>query len=237
MAGHSKWANIRFRKGAQDAKRGKLFTKLIRDITMAAKSGDNDPKNNSSLRNAIDKALTNNMPRDKINKAISTDQNSNVEEVRYEGHGLAGVAIIVDCLTDNRNRTVAEVRHAFSKYGGSLGTDGSVAYLFSKIGQIIIEPGASEDVVMELALDSGADDVELQDDKSIEVTTDTQHFHAVKDALATNDTIKIAMADLIMLPSNYVNLDDSKQETCMKLIEKLESLDDVQEVYSNVALT
>ena len=187
MAGHSKWANIKFRKAAQDAKRGKLFTKLIREITVAARQGGGDPDSNPRLRAAVDKALSNNMTRDTIDRAImrgtGDGDGADIEEIRYEGYAPAGVAILVECATDNRNRTVSEVRHAFSKHGGNLGTDGSVAYLFSKVGTIVFEPGVDEEQVMEIAADSGADDVLTDNDGSIEILTQPDVFSDVNQAI------------------------------------------------------
>src|SRR5690606_13007843 len=183
MAGHSKWANIRFRKGAQDAKRGKVFTKLIREITIAARSGGGDPASNPRLRLAIDKAKAQSMPKDNMERAIKRGtgelEGVSYEEVRYEGYGPGGVAVMVDCLTDNRNRTVADVRHAFSKYGGNLGADGSVAYLFSQVGQLSYPPGSDEDRVMEAAIEAGATDVATNDDGSIDVLTEPEDYESV----------------------------------------------------------
>ncbi|WP_323846856.1 YebC/PmpR family DNA-binding transcriptional regulator [Microbulbifer magnicolonia] len=235
MAGHSKWANIKHRKAAQDAKRGKIFTKIIRELTVAAKAGGN-PDDNPTLRATIDKALSNNMKRDTIDKAIARGAGNadadNYEAVTYEGYGVGGVAVLVECLTDNRNRTVAEVRHAFSKRGGNLGTDGSVAYLFARKGQLYYEPGADEDALMEAALEAGAEDILTNDDGSIEVTTEFQDYMAVKDALTaagfTPDNAEIAM-----IPSTTVSLDKEGAEKVMALVDMLEDLDDVQNVYSN----
>lgn len=237
MAGHSKWANIKHKKKAQDAKRGKLFTKLIREITVAARQGDPNPENNPTLRAAIDKALAGNMSKDTIERAVKKGSGEmdgeNYEEVRYEGYGPGGVAILVDCLTDNRNRTVAEVRHAFSKFGGNLGTDGSVSYLFSKLGVLEFEAGTDEENLMETALESGADDIVTNDDGSIEVITEVQQFFPVKEAIEQSG-FKPVNAELTMRPSNSVSLDASQAETFVKLIDMLEELDDVQDVYSNV---
>lgn len=236
MAGHSKWANIRHRKGAQDAKRGKLFTKLIREITVAAKSGGGDINTNPRLRAAVDKALSNNMTRDTIDRAIkrgigSTDAD-NMEEVRYEGYGPNGVAVLVDCLTDNRNRTVAEVRHAFSKSGGNLGTDGSVAYLFNQNGVISFSAGCDEEKIMDAALEAGAEDVITNDDGSVDVITETQQFLAVKDAIVAAG-LKPDNAEVTMIASIQVDLDQDHAEKMLKLLDVLEDLDDVQNVYSN----
>lgn len=241
MAGHSKWANIQHRKKAQDAKRGKLFTKLIREITVAARMGDADPENNPRLRVAIDKALGNNMTRDTIERAIKrgsgNTEGSNVEELRYEGYGPVGVAILVDTMTDNKNRTVAEVRHAFSKAGGSLGTDGSVAYLFSQQGTISFAPESDEDKIMEVALDSGADDVLTHDDGSIDVITTLESFGPVKDALI-DANLQPANAEMSMEAATKIEINNKEDaEKVMRLIDKLEDLDDVQEVYSNADFT
>ncbi|MCZ6881115.1 MAG: YebC/PmpR family DNA-binding transcriptional regulator, partial [Gammaproteobacteria bacterium] len=188
MAGHSKWANIQHRKGAQDKKRGKLFTKLIREITIAARMGGSDPDANPRLRTAIDKARGQSMPKDNIERAVKRGsgdtEGADYEEVRYEGYGPGGVAVMVDCLTDNRNRTVAEVRHAFAKHGGNLGADGSVAYLFNHVGQISLPGGADEDRIMEIALEAGAEDIISNDDSSFDVITDPEEFESIRDALA-----------------------------------------------------
>ena len=240
MAGHSKWANIKHRKGRQDAKRGKIFTKLIREITVAAKMGGEDLGSNPRLRAAVDAALSQNMTKDTIERAVKrgagSEDSDNMEEVRYEGYGPGGVAVMVDCMTDNKNRTVAEVRHAFTKFGGNMGTDGSVSYLFSKIGVISFAPGASEDAVMEAALDGGAEDVVVEDDSSIEVITTPEDFGAVKDALDAADLIA-DMAEVTMRASTSVELSQSQAETMMKLTDMMEDLDDVQEVYSNAEIS
>ena len=236
MAGHSKWANIQHRKKGQDAKRGKLFTKFIREITVAARLGGPDEAANPRLRAVVEKALKANMTRDTVQRAIKrgagTDEGDNFEEVRYEGYGPSGVAIMVDCLTDNRNRTVAEVRHAFSKAGGNLGTDGSVAYLFSKIGVMSYAPGTDEEQVMEQALDAGAEDVETQGDDSIEVVTDESTFMDVKDAMVAAG-LEPENAEVTMKAANYVDLGVDDAQKVIKLIDALEDLDDVQNVYSN----
>jgi YebC/PmpR family DNA-binding regulatory protein len=237
MAGHSKWANIKHRKGAQDAKRGKIFTKLIREITVAAKSGGGgDPSNNPSLRSAIDKALGSNMKRDTIDntikKAIGAVDGVNYENVVYEGYGPSGVAVMVDCLTDNRNRTVAEVRHAFTKAGGNLGTDGSVAYLFSKVGMISFNAAVGEDEVMEAALEAGAEDVLTHDDGSIDVVTSAEDYLTVKEALVTAG-LEIEHAEVTMQASMQTEMDAKAAEKMLRLLEALEDLDDVQNVYSN----
>ncbi len=236
MAGHSKWANIRHRKGAQDAKRGKIFSKLIREITVAAKMGGGDPDANPRLRTAIDKALGQNMTRDTIDRAVkrgSGDADTeNYEELRYEGYGATGVAVMVDCLTDNRNRTVGEVRHAFSKRGGNLGTDGSVAYLFTKQGIISYASGADEDQIMETALEAGADDVVINDDGSIDVITRPEDFVDVKEAMVAAG-LESENADITMTASTTVELDLDDAQKVMGLIDMLEDLDDVQNVYTN----
>ncbi|WLQ14928.1 YebC/PmpR family DNA-binding transcriptional regulator [Hahella aquimaris] len=235
MAGHSKWANIKHRKASQDAKRGKIFTKLIREITVAAKNGAL-PEDNPRLRAVIDKALTVNMKKDTIEKAIQRGagggDDSNFDELTYEGYGPGGVAVYVEVMTDNRNRTVAEVRHAFSKHGGNLGTDGSVAYLFSKTGVILFAPDVDEDAVMEAALEAGAQDVISNDDGSVEVQTAAEDFMAVKDALMAAG-LTPESADVSMVPATMAPLDVENGEKVMKLIEMLEDLDDVQNVYSN----
>ena len=236
MAGHSKWANIQHRKGAQDAKRGKLFTKLIREITVSARMGGGDPASNPRLRAAIDKALAANMTKDTIDRAIKRGsgamEGENYEEIRYEGYGPGGLAVMVDCLTDNRNRTVAEVRHAFTKSGGNLGTDGSVAYLFEKKGIISYAPGTSEDAIMEAALEAGADDIVTNDDGSIDVMTAPEEFMSVKDAMVAAG-FEPAEADINMEPSTYVTLDLEGAQKMLRMIDQLEDLDDVQKVYSN----
>ncbi|MCL9782355.1 YebC/PmpR family DNA-binding transcriptional regulator [Vibrio sp. S4M6] len=236
MAGHSKWANIRHRKAAQDAKRGKIFTKLIREIVVAAKEGGGDPDNNPRLRAAIDKALSNNMTRDTVNRAVSRgaggEGDENMETVVYEGYGPAGTAVMVECLTDNRNRTVSGVRHAFSKSGGNLGTDGSVSYLFSKKGVISYAPGLDEDAVMEVALESGADDIESAEDGAIDVYTTPNDFGPVKDAL-DEAGFEAANAEVTLIPSTKADLDADSAPKLMRLIDTLEDLDDVQEVYHN----
>ena len=236
MAGHSKWANIKHRKGAQDAKRGKLFTRLIREITVAARMGGPDPSANPRLRAAVDNGLGNNMPKDTIERAIkrgSGDQDgANLEEIRYEGYGPNGVAVMVDCMTDNRNRTVAEVRHAFSKFGGNLGTSGSVAYLFTQTGVLSYPSGVDEDKIMEAALEAGADDVVSNDDASIDVLTSPENFGTVKDALAAAG-LAPEEAEVTMRAATNVTLDIDDAQTMIKLFDMLEDLDDVQRVYSN----
>lgn len=239
MAGHSKWANIKHRKGAQDAKRGKIFTKMIREISVAAKSGA-DPANNPALRTAIDKALSANMKRDTIDntikKATGALEGVNYEEVVYEGYGPGGTAVMVNCLTDNRNRTVAEVRHAFSKAGGNLGTDGSVAYMFSKIGILSYPNSVDEDAVMEAALEAGAEDVVNNDDGSIDVTTAPENYLSVKEAMLAAG-FEPEHAEVTMQASTYAELDAKDAEKMLRLQERLEDLDDVQDVYSNAEIS
>jgi YebC/PmpR family DNA-binding regulatory protein len=236
MAGHSKWANIKHRKAAQDAKRGKIFTKLIREITVAAKTGGPDQDSNPRLRDAVSKALGANMTRDTIERAVKRGSGDtdgdNYEEVRYEGYGPAGVAVMVDCLTDNRNRTVAEVRHAFTKANGNLGTDGSVSYLFSKIGMITYPSGSDEDAIMEAALEAGAEDVATNEDGTIDVTTAPEDFTSVKEAMIA-DGLEPEVAEVTMQPSTTVDLELSDAEKIMRLVDRLEDLDDVQNVYNN----
>ncbi|MEM8983511.1 MAG: YebC/PmpR family DNA-binding transcriptional regulator [Pseudomonadota bacterium] len=236
MAGHSKWANIQHRKGAQDKKRGKLFTRLIREITVAARLGGGDMDANPRLRLAVDKAKAQSMPKDNIERAIKRGSGEidgdDYVEVRYEGYGPAGAAVMVDCLTDNRNRTVADVRHAFSKYGGNLGADGSVAYLFNHVGLLMFEPGIDEEEVMEAAIDAGAEDVIVADDESIEVLTDPSEFATVEMTLR-NAGLTPASAELTMRATTNAELDVSSAETLLKLLDALEDLDDVQQVYSN----
>mgnify|MGYP000530696822 CR=1 FL=1 len=235
MAGHSKFANIKHRKAAQDAKRGKVFTKLIRELVVAAKAGGPNPEDNPSLRAAVDKALGANMKRDTVEKAIArgagTNDEDNYEAASYEGYGVGGVAVLVECLTDNRNRTVAEVRHAFSKRGGNLGTDGSVAYLFSRRGQISFSTG-NEEQIMDIALEAGAEDVESNDDGSIDVTTAFEDFLPVKEAMLTAG-LTPDHAEVAMQPVTTVELDKSGAEKIIGLIDMLEDLDDVQNVYTN----
>ncbi len=236
MAGHSKWANIRFRKGAQDAKRGKIFTRLIREITVAARMGGGDAGSNPRLRTAIDKALVQNMPKDNIERAIKRGtgelEGAQYEEVRYEGYGPNGVAVMVDCATDNRNRTVSEVRHAFSKHGGNLGTDGSVAYLFTRMGVLVYPAGTDEDKVMEAALEAGAEDVVRDDDGSIEVQTTTEEFHSVRESMEQAG-LKPELAEVTERASTEIALEGDDGEKMLRLLDALEELDDVQQVYSN----
>jgi len=236
MAGHSKWANIRHRKSKQDARRGKLFTKLIREITVAARMGGEDPGSNPRLRAAVDAALAANMTKDTIERAIrrgaGAGESENYEEVRYEGYGPGGVAVMVDCLTDNRNRTVSEVRHAFNKAGGNLGTDGSVGYLFSKQGVLGYPAGTEEEALMEAAIEAGAEDVVVADDASIEVVTSAEAFAEVRAALAARG-LEPESADITMRPASASAVDDEVAEKLLRLFETLDDLDDVQHVYSN----
>ncbi len=237
MAGHSKWANIKHRKAAQDAKRGKMFTKLIRELVIAAKQGGPLPEDNPRLRAAVDKALGANMTRDTIDRAIArgagTNEADNMEELTYEGYAPGGVAVLIEAMTDNRNRTVAEVRHAFSKRGGNLGTDGSVAYLFARKGQISFAPGADEERILEIALEAGAEDIETNDDGSVDVTTAWEDFAAVKIALE-KAALTPEGGGVTMVASTTVPVDADSVEQVMGLVEALEDLDDVQNVYTNV---
>jgi len=240
MAGHSKWANIRHRKAAQDAKRGKIFTKIIRELVVAAKAGGPSIEDNPRLRAAVDKALGANMKRDTIDKAIArgagNSDGDNYDELTYEGYGTAGVAILIEAMTDNRNRTVAEVRRAFAKAGGNLGTDGSVAYLFSRCGQIHFDNTTDEDQLMEAALEAGAEDVIVGDDGSFEVRTQFEDFLAVKDELSAagfNPTV----AETSQIAATTVSLDKNTAEKLLRLIDALEDLDDVQNVYSNADIS
>jgi YebC/PmpR family DNA-binding regulatory protein len=239
MAGHSKWANIKHKKAAADARRGKIFTRLIKEITVAARLGGADIGSNPRLRLAVDKAREQNMPKDTIDNAIKRGSGQlegvSYEEARYEGYGIGGAAVIVDCLTDNRTRTVADVRHAFSKYGGNLGTDGSVAFLFRHCGQIVFAPGTNEDRVMEAAIEAGAEDVETGDDGSVEVITGPHDFVAVRDALAKAG-LKPAFAEVTMKASTEVELRGEDALRMQKLLDALESIDDVQEVYTSAVL-
>ncbi|MFI4962799.1 MAG: YebC/PmpR family DNA-binding transcriptional regulator [Legionellales bacterium] len=235
MAGHSKWANIKFRKGVQDAKRGKIFTKLIREITVAARTGGGEESTNPRLRDAVKKGLNANMKRDTIDNAIKRGvgglDGDAMVVMRYEGYGPGGIAVLVDCLSDNKNRTVSEVRHAFTKNGGNLGTDGSVAYLFDNQGEILLAPGQSEDKVMEIVLDAGASDVSVEDGH-IEVITPVEAYHSVLNALQDSGC-EVEQSQLTMRAQLMVPIDDESAETLIKLIDMLEDLDDVQEVYSN----
>lgn len=235
MAGHSKWANIKFRKGVQDAKRGKIFTKLIREITVSARMGGGEESSNPRLRDAVKKALNANMKRDTIDNAIKRGvgglDGDSMVAMRYEGYGPGGIAVLVDCLSDNKNRTVSDVRHAFTKHGGNLGTDGSVAYLFDNQGEILLAAGQSEDIVMEIAIDAGASDV-MVDEGQIEVITPVESYHSVLNALQEAGCA-IEQSQLTMRAQNMIQIDDESAESLMKLIDMLEDLDDVQEVYSN----
>ena len=239
MAGHSKWANIKHKKAATDAKRGKIFTRLIKEITVAAKLGGSDPGINPRLRLSMDKAMDNNMPKETIERAIKRGagelEGVNYEEIRYEGYGINGAAVIVDCLTDNRTRTVADVRHAFTKYGGNLGTDGSVAYLFKHCGQIILAPGADEDKLMEAALEAGAEDVISHEDGSFEVLTDPHQFVTIKEALSAAG-FKPEHAEVTMKPGNEVEFKGEDGARMQKLLDALEALDDVQDVYTSAVI-
>jgi YebC/PmpR family DNA-binding regulatory protein len=240
MAGHSKWANIQHRKAKQDKKRGKIFTKLIRMIQVAARVGGGDLSGNPKLRDLVDKAKAANMSNDTIDRAIKKGAGDlecgNMEEVVYEGYGPAGVAVMVECLTDNRNRTVGEIRHAFSKCGGNLGTDGSVSYLFSKRGMISFAPGAQEDKIMQVALESGADDVVVNDDESIDVFTIPEEFIRVKEYMQLSK-LQFEEADIRLIPATYVDLDKETAEKMQRLQDMLEDLDDVQNVYSNAEIS
>ncbi len=236
MAGHSKWANTKHRKAAQDAKRGKIFTKIIRELVTASRIGGPDPASNPRLRAAVDKALANNMTRDTLNRAIArgagNDENDNMESIVYEGSGPGGTAVMVECLTDNRKRTVSDVRHAFTKTGGNLGTDGSVAYLFTRKGIISYAPGLDEDAVMDAALEAGAEDVETFDDGAIDVYTAWEILGDVKDAMDAAG-FKAESAEVSMIPSTKADLDAETAPKLMRLIDMLEDSDDVQEVYHN----
>jgi len=239
MAGHSKWANIQHRKGRQDEKRGKVWTRIIREIMVAARQGGGDPAMNPRLRLAIDKAKAANMPADtvkkNVDKATGALEGVSYEEIRYEGYGIGGAAIIVDCMTDNRVRTVAEVRHAFSKYGGNLGTEGSVAFQFKHCGQFLFAPGTSEDKVMEVALEAGAEDVVTGDDGAIEVVSAAADFEAVKNALEAAG-LKPELAEVTMRPENTIELAGDDAQRMQKLLDVIEDLDDVQDVYHNAEI-
>ena len=240
MAGHSKWANIQHRKGAQDKKRGKLFTKLIREITVAAKMGGSDLDANPRLRLAVDKAKGQSMPKDNIERAVKRGagemDGDDFFEIRYEGYGPGGTAVMVDCLTDNRNRTVAEVRHAFTKFGGNLGADGSVNYLFNQVGQLLFPTGIDEDAVMEAAIEAGAEDVIVDDDGSIEVLTAPTDFEQVRDGMAAAG-MDAEAAQITMRASTNAELGVKEAGSMIKMLEVLEDLDDVQEVYSNADIS
>ncbi len=239
MAGHSKWANIKHRKAAQDKKRAKIWTKLIREVTVAARTGGGDPSANPRLRLAMDKAFAANMPRETVDRAIKRGtgggEGERYEEIRYEGYGPGGTALMVDCMTDNRNRTAAEVRHAFNKRGGNLGTEGSVAYLFSKQGIISLPPGTEEDAVMEVALEAGAEDIRTNEDGSLDVICVPEDFSQVKERLmqAGFDT---EAAEVTYVAATQVSLDRETAEKFLKLVDALEDLDDVQAVYHNAEI-
>ncbi len=242
MAGHSKWANIRFRKAAQDAKRGKIFTKFIREITIAARMGGPDLESNPRLRDAVTKALKSNMKRDTVDNAIKRGagglDGDNMAELRYEGYGPGGVAVLVDCLTDNKNRTVSEVRHAFTKCGGNLGTDGSVAYLFTKKGQILFDKnqkGMDEEAIFDIASEANADDV-ISDEEGIEVMTSPENFEAVRKSLEEKG-FKPEQTEWVMEPSIRVSLVQEQAEQLLKLVDMLEDLDDVQTVHTNADIS
>ena len=239
MAGHSKWANIQHRKGRQDEKRGKIWTRIIREITVAARAGGGDPTANPRLRLAIDKAKAANMPADRvkynIDKATGNQEGVSYEEIRYEGYGIGGAAIIVDTMTDNRVRTVAEVRHAFSKHGGNMGTEGSVAFQFKHCGQLIFAPGTNEDRVMEVALEAGAEDVVTDDEGAVEVLTTPSDFEAVRNALQAAG-LTPEVAEVTMRPENTIELSGDDAAKMQKLLDVLEDLDDVQDVFHNAAL-
>ncbi|NEX64374.1 YebC/PmpR family DNA-binding transcriptional regulator [Noviherbaspirillum galbum] len=239
MAGHSKWANIKHKKAATDAKRGKIWTRLIKEITVAARMGGGDIATNPRLRLAVDKAADANMPKDNVTRAIQRGtgglEGANYEEIRYEGYGINGAAIIVDCMTDNRVRTVAEVRHAFSKFGGNMGTEGSVAFLFKHCGQLLFAPGTDEDKLMEAALEAGAEDVVTDDEGGIEVLTPPHDFSAVKDALEKAG-FKAEMAEVTMKPATETEFTGDDAQRMQKLLDALENLDDVQEVYTNAVI-
>ncbi|MCZ6666428.1 MAG: YebC/PmpR family DNA-binding transcriptional regulator [Gammaproteobacteria bacterium] len=240
MAGHSKWANIRHRKGRQDAKRGKLFTRLIREITVAARMGGDDASANPRLRTALDNALGSNMPKDTVERAIARGagaaEGENFEEFRYEGYGPGGVAVMVDCMTDNRNRTVAEVRHAFTKCGGNLGAGGSVAYMFNKVGLLSYPSEVDVDAIMEAAVEAGAEDVVVNDDRSIDVLTDADQFSEVRDAMVDRG-LRPESAEVTMRANNNNDLDNDGAQKMIRLLDMLEDLDDVQKVYSNAGIS
>lgn len=239
MAGHSKWANIKHKKAAQDAKRGKVFTRLIKEITVAARMGGADPDSNPRLRLAVDKAYDQNMPKDNVERAIKRGSGAldgvDYEEIRYEGYGISGAAVMVDCMTDNRVRTVADVRHAFTKYGGNLGTDGSVSFLFKHCGQLIFAPGTDEEKLIDAALDGGAEDVISNDDGSIEVITAPYEFINVKQALEKAG-FKAEHAEVTMKPSSEALLTGEDAVKMQKLLDALENLDDVQNVYTTALI-
>lgn len=236
MAGHSKWANIQHRKGRQDAKRGKIWTKIIREITVAARSGGPDPETNPPLRLAMDKAAASNMPKDNINRAIQRGAGAadgdDYEFARYEGYGVSGAAVIVDCMTDNRTRTVADVRHALTKNGGNLGTDGSVTFMFDHVGQFLFAPDVDEEQIMEVALEAGAEDIETDEDGLTEVISAPTNFAQVRDAFKEAG-LEPEVAEIIMRPQNEIELSGDDATKMQKIIDMLEDLDDVQKVYTN----
>ena len=240
MAGHSKWANIRHKKGKTDAKRGKLFTRLIREVTVAARLGGADAASNPRLRAAIDTALSANMPKDTIERAAARGagnlDSDSYEELRYEGYGPNGVAIVVDCMTDNRNRTVADVRHAFTKHGGNLGTDGSVSYLFKKVGLINVEGNVEEEALMEVAIDAGAEDVLQNEEGSYEITTAWEEISSVNDVLVSAG-YNLVTSEVTMQAETTVSLAQEAAESMLKFLDALEEIDDVQKVYSNAAIS
>ena len=239
MAGHSKWANIQHRKNRQDAKRGKIFTRLIKEITVAARLGGGDPTGNPRLRLAVDKAYDQNMPKENVERAIKRGTGGldgvNYEEARYEGYGIGGAAVMVDCMTDNKHRTVADVRHAFTKHGGNLGTDGSVAFLFKHCGQMVVAPGTHEERLMDAAIEAGADDVVTNDDGSIEVITSPHDFAAVKSAIEKAG-FKPELAEVTMKPVNENVLTGDDAARMQRLLDALEAIDDVQDVYTTASL-
>ncbi len=240
MAGHSKWANIKHKKAANDKKRGKLWSKLIKEVTVAARQGGGDINANPRLRLAVDKAKAGNMPNDTIDRAVKRgsgdEETGNFDELRYEGYGPGGIAVLVDCLTDNRNRTASEVRHAFSKHGGNLGTDGSVAYLFDKRGIFSYAPGAKEETIMEIAIELGAEDIIKHDDESIDVYTTAEAFHSIQPGL-NGATPKPDHAEITYIAETQIALDVEGAEKVLRLIDYLEDLDDVQEVHTNAEIT
>ncbi len=239
MAGHSKWANIKYKKERADSKRGKIFTRVIKELTVAAREGGSDPGANPRLRLAIEKASDANMPKDTVTRAIQRGagelEGVNYEEIRYEGYGIGGAAVMIDCLTDNKTRTVAEVRHAFSKHGGNLGTDGSVAFLFNHCGQFLFEPGTDEDQVMEIAIEAGADDVTSDDDGAIEVICEPADYQSVREAFEKAG-LKAEVAELTMKPTTAAEFSGEDAEKMQRLLDAIENLDDVQEVYTNAVI-
>jgi YebC/PmpR family DNA-binding regulatory protein len=239
MAGHSKWANIKYKKERADSKRGKIFTRVIKELTVAAREGGSDPGANPRLRLAIDKASDANMPKDTVTRAIQRGagelEGANYEEIRYEGYGIGGAAVMIDCLTDNKTRTVAEVRHAFSKHGGNLGTDGSVAYLFNHCGQFLFAPGTDEEQVMEIAIEAGADDVSSDEDGAIEVICEPPHYQSVRDAFEKAE-LNPEGAEITMKPTTETEFSGEDAEKMQRLLDAIENLDDVQDVYTNAVI-